>query len=47
MITAKHILEQLAGCSLPEWHLVEPSLRRKTLLPGDTVFRAGVAHPFV
>ncbi|MGR4068659.1 Crp/Fnr family transcriptional regulator [Halomonas sp. LR3S48] len=47
MSTAKYILEQLAGCSLPEWHLVEPSLRRKALLPGDIVFRAGVAHPFV
>ncbi|MGR2740184.1 Crp/Fnr family transcriptional regulator [Billgrantia sp. Q4P2] len=47
MSTAKHILEQLAGCSLPEWQRVEPSLRRKRLLPGDTVFRAGVVHPFV
>ncbi|MCC5883060.1 MAG: Crp/Fnr family transcriptional regulator [Halomonas sp.] len=47
MSIAKHILEQLAGCSLPEWHFVEPSLRRKTLLPGERLFRAGVAHPFV
>ncbi|MFQ3787130.1 Crp/Fnr family transcriptional regulator [Halomonas sp. A29] len=47
MSTAKRIFEQLAGSPLPEWHLVEPSLRRKTLQPGDTVFRAGVAHPYV
>ncbi|MCE8015527.1 Crp/Fnr family transcriptional regulator [Halomonas sp. MCCC 1A17488] len=45
--TAKHILEQLAGCLLPDWQLVEPLLRRKTLQPGDALFRDGVVHPFV
>ncbi|MGM0703633.1 MAG: Crp/Fnr family transcriptional regulator [Pseudomonadota bacterium] len=47
MSTAKRILEQLAGCPLPDWNLVEPSLRRKALMPGDFLFQAGVAHPFV
>ncbi|MDX5379151.1 MAG: Crp/Fnr family transcriptional regulator [Halomonas sp.] len=47
MSTAKRIFERLADSSLPEWHLVEPSLRRKTLLPGDILFHAGVKHPFV
>lgn len=47
MSTAKHILEQLAGSPLPEWDIVEPLLRRKTLLPGETLFRADMAHPFV
>jgi len=44
---AKNILERLAGCSLPDWHLVESSLRRKSLASGEYLFLMGVAHPVV
>ncbi len=47
MSAAKEILERLAGCPLPEWHLVEPSLRRKTLESGETLFLSGMACPYV
>ncbi|MBA2780813.1 Crp/Fnr family transcriptional regulator [Billgrantia kenyensis] len=47
MSAAKTILERLAGDSLPDWHLVESALRRKTLAPGECLFLVGVAHPVV
>lgn len=47
MSAAKEILERLAGDSLPDWHLVESALRRKTLASGECLFLVGVAHPVV
>ncbi|RCV86822.1 Crp/Fnr family transcriptional regulator [Billgrantia montanilacus] len=47
MSATKEILERLAGDSLPDWHLVESALRRKTLMPGECLFLVGIVHPVV
>lgn len=46
-LTAREVLQGLAGCPLPAWETIEPTLRVRSLRKGEFLFHAGQEQPFV
>ncbi len=46
-MTAREVLQGLAGGPLPAWELLEPTVRVRPLRKGEFLFHAGQVQPFV
>ena len=44
---SRDVLQQLAGCKLPEWSLLAGAISTKYLTSGAPLFHAGENRPFV